>query len=239
MNRDLWMTINARRISIMFIYYWLILHCLHFLLDRYSCKSRLKELFIISSPHRDKAFHVHLRNQYFKTQHSILNECVYEKQTYRLPFILIMSDFDEDDESRWMHVWLGHKQLNARLWDVQILPTLLMSKCGFIDYFIEIIDPEPINPRWCVPGILITSKPYHKSGTVFFLFVGSSDTVITRSQKYLVSSRFFSPPPPPLPPQALLTMFPVYHTSPLTGISGAITRAPLMSPRVKLVLKSD
>lgn len=39
----------------------------------------------------------------------------------------------------------------------QRLPTVLMNKCGPIDYFIETIDPEPIDPRWCVLSILMKS----------------------------------------------------------------------------------
>lgn len=49
-NRDLWMTINAKCISTMFIYYWLILPSLHFLLCRYSCKFCLNELLFIRLP---------------------------------------------------------------------------------------------------------------------------------------------------------------------------------------------
>lgn len=48
MNRDLWMTINAKCIPTMFIYYELILPRLHFLLRAHPCKSCSNELFIIS-----------------------------------------------------------------------------------------------------------------------------------------------------------------------------------------------
>lgn len=47
MNRDLWMTINAKCIPTMFIYYWLILPSRQFLLCRYSCKFWLIELLSI------------------------------------------------------------------------------------------------------------------------------------------------------------------------------------------------
>lgn len=50
MNRDLWMTINAKCIPTLFLYYWLILPSLHFFLCRYSCKFSLNELLFICSP---------------------------------------------------------------------------------------------------------------------------------------------------------------------------------------------
>lgn len=77
MNRDLWMTINAGCISMVFIYYGLILPSLPFLLRWYSCKSSLNEPFIISAPRQDKE--IHFLEQSLGMRRSIVNEYVYER----------------------------------------------------------------------------------------------------------------------------------------------------------------
>lgn len=112
------------------------------------------------------------------------------------------------------------------------LQTRALNKCGVIDCFTRIARSKT---KPCAPGASLW-------GTLDFLSLiisfsshfGSSETVITRPLE--ISS--FLLLPFSLPHPVSLCFQSIIHP-PLTGISGAITRTPLMSPRVKLVLKSD
>lgn len=112
------------------------------------------------------------------------------------------------------------------------LQTWALNKCGAIDCFIENCSIQ--NQTVCSGASLWGTLDFLSLIISFSSYFGSSETVITRPLE--ISS--FLLLPFSLPHPVSLCFQSIIHP-PLTGISGAITRTPLMSPRVKLVLKSD